>query len=297
MSTIRRIIAATDFSPAADAALQQALHIGVATGASVEFVTAVHLPPLTEAWRRLVEEEGFSEQRLVATAGARLDEAAARAAFTGPRPATRVLRGRPAQAIAEWAEESAADLLVVGAHGENFLLDLFIGSTALKLLRLTRTPVLLVKTHSPTAYEKIVVATDFSPAARAAAAFAGDLLPQARQHLFHAYEVPFARQMSYAGADDTAIEHYRLRSESEARQLMESFLHTLSGGERRHSLLRHGYPPSLIKNYAAEIDADLVVVGTTGKNDWQASLLGSVSTHLAGELPGDLLLVPPRGDC
>lgn len=297
MSTIRRIIAATDFSPAAEAALQRALAIGAATGASVEFVTAIHLPPLTEAWRRFVEEEGFSEQRIVDTANARIEAMAASAAGTGTRPATRVLRGRPAQAIAEWAEESAADLLVVGAHGENFLLDLFIGATALKLLRLTRTPVLLVKTHSPAAYEKIVVATDFSPAARAAAEFAGTLFPQARQHLFHAYETPFARQMSYAGADERAVEYYRQRSEFEAEQQMATFVHALGHDEYRHRQLRHGYPPTLIKDYAAEVGADLVAVGTTGKNDWQASLLGSVSTHLAGELPADLLLVPPRGDC
>ena len=80
MSKIRRIIAATDFSAAAEAALQRALHIGAATGASVEFVSAVHLPPFSEAWRRLIEDEGFSEQRIVATARARLEEAAMAAA-------------------------------------------------------------------------------------------------------------------------------------------------------------------------------------------------------------------------
>jgi hypothetical protein len=33
-----------------------------------------------------------------------------------------------------------ADLIVVGAHGEHLILDLFVGSTAIKLLRLVRRP-------------------------------------------------------------------------------------------------------------------------------------------------------------
>jgi nucleotide-binding universal stress UspA family protein len=290
---VERIVAATDFSRSAESATRRAALLAKADGAALEMVHAMHLPPLAETWRKLVEGEGITEDKLRASAVERLAaQAADLARRTGVMPECRVLDGKPAPALAQWAQERAADLIVVGAHGEHLLLDLFVGSTALKLLRLAAQPVLLVKQTPPFDYERIVIATDFSPAARAAADLVARLLPSADLFLFHAYEAPFERQMVYAGSDDEAMDHYRRLGETEAKRQMEEFSASLEQPARFVRKVRHGYAPALINQYAAEMGADLLVLGSHRQSEIAATLLGSVAAHLVNESRGDLLLVP-----
>lgn len=290
---VERIVAATDFSRTAEAATRRAAWLARSGKATLEVVHSIHIPPLADAWRKLVEAEGITEESLRARAASRLAQQVADVASrTGVMSASRVLNGKAPQALADWARDSHADLIVVGAHGEHLLLDLFVGSTALKLLRLATQPVLLVKQTPPFEYERVLVATDFSPAARAAANYVADLLPDAELHLFHAYEAPFERQMYYAGADDEAVDHYRRLGEAEAKREMDEFARSLAVPGRFLRRVRHGYAPTLIGQYAAECGADLLVVGSHRQSEFAAALLGSVAAHLVNESRGDVLLVP-----
>ena len=58
---------------------------------------------------------------------------------------SRVLRGRVAQTIAESADDSKCDLIVLGSKGRSALKDLMIGSVAQRVSSIAKTPVLLVK--------------------------------------------------------------------------------------------------------------------------------------------------------
>jgi len=290
---VRHIIAATDFSHTAEEALRRAALLAKTCGATLQIVHALYEPPLADAWRKLVEGEGITETSMRARASARLEQLADNLEKrTAVRPAAEVIAGKPAQAVAAWALQSGADLIVVGAHGEHLLFDLFVGSTALKLLRLSVLPVLLVKQNPPFDYERVVIATDFSPAARAAADRIAALLPAAELHLFHAYEAPFERQMYYAGSDDEAIDHYRRLGEAEAKRQMEAFVATLAEPARYRYKVRHGYAPALISQFMAEMGADLLVAGSHRQSEIAANLLGSVAAHLVNESRADLLLVP-----
>lgn len=290
---VQRILAATDFSPTADSAVRRAALLAKAGGATLDIVHSVYAPPLAEAWRKLVEKEGITEEAVRAKAAERMEALAADIVKrTGVAPSTHLLSGKPPVALAQWAKDNAADLIVIGAHGEHLLLDLFVGSTALRLLRLASAPVLLVKRHPPFDYERILVATDFSQASRQAANLAARLLPEAGLYLFHAFEAPFERQMYYAGSDDEAVDHYRRLGETEARRQMEEFAKTLETPERFARKVRHGYPPALINQYAAEMGADLLVLGANRQSEFAAALLGSVAAHLVNEARSDLLLVP-----
>ncbi|SMB22085.1 Universal stress protein UspA-like protein [Sterolibacterium denitrificans] len=290
---VERIVAATDFSRSAEAAVHRAALLAKAAGARLDVLHAINLSPLTGAWRNLIDGDGFSESRLRESAGARMaqfvEDLARR---TGVMPQTHILSGKPAQAVANWAKEAAADLVVVGAHGEHLLLDLFIGSTALKLLRLANQPVLLAKQTPLFAYERILIATDFSPASRAAANLAASLLGDAELYVFHVYEVPFERELYYAGSDDDAVDYYRRIGQNEARRQMDEFILTLDEPERFIGRVRHGYAPVLVNQYAAEIKADLLVLGSNRQSELAATLFGSVAAHLVNESRGDLLLVP-----
>ena len=58
---------------------------------------------------------------------------------------SRVLRGRVAHTIAESADDSNCDLIVLGSKGRSALKDLMIGSVAQRVSSLAKTPVVLVK--------------------------------------------------------------------------------------------------------------------------------------------------------
>lgn len=290
---ITRILATTDFSPSAEAAVRRAALLARDNGSELEIAHAIHVPPLASVWLNLAEGEGMTQERLHAVATERLGQlVAAIGQRFGVVARACVLDGKAPAAIAARARESGADLIVVGAHGENLLLDLFVGTTSLKLLRLASQPVLVVR-HPPAAsYECLLVATDFSPAAATAANFAADLLPQATLDLFHAYEVPFERQMYFAGSDDETVDHYRRLGESEAKRQIEAFAGTLHNAERFGRKVRHGYAPNLIAQYAAAAGADLLVLGAHRQSELEVGLLGSVAAHLVNESRIDVLLVP-----
>ena len=290
---IRHIIAATDFSHTAEAASRRAALLAKDCDATLQIVHALYELPFADTWRKLVEAEGITADSVRAHATAQLNECAdSLEKRTAVHPTIQVIDGKPAQAVAAWALQHAADLIVVGAHGEHLLFDLFVGSTALKLLRLSVLPVLLVKQNPPFDYERVVIATDFSPAARAAADRVAAMLPAAELHLFHAYEAPFERQMAYAGSDDETIDHYRRLGEAEAKRKMEAFVAILAAPGRYRYKVRHGYAPALISQFVAEMGADLLVSGSHRQSEVAASLLGSVAAHLVNESRTDLLLVP-----
>lgn len=68
--------------------------------------------------------------------------------FPGGKPVADVVEGLPADTIISRAEETNADLIVMGSHAHSKLNNLFIGSVANKVVNRSTTPVLLVPLKS-----------------------------------------------------------------------------------------------------------------------------------------------------
>lgn len=79
------------------------------------------------------------------TAISRINEAKQQARLGGFEPVCCLVEGHPEQAIAEYAEESNIDLLLMGAYGHNRIRHLVIGSTTAQILRSIHIPVLLFR--------------------------------------------------------------------------------------------------------------------------------------------------------
>jgi nucleotide-binding universal stress UspA family protein len=56
-----------------------------------------------------------------------------------------VVRGNPVEQILQQSEEKNCDLIVMGTHGQGTLADAMMGSTARRVLRRSRKPVLVVR--------------------------------------------------------------------------------------------------------------------------------------------------------
>jgi universal stress protein E len=56
-----------------------------------------------------------------------------------------------------------------------------------------------------------------------------------------------------------------------------------------------GLPEDVIPKYAEQLDAELVVLGTVGRNGISAALIGNTAEHVIDKLNCDVLAIKPEG--
>jgi nucleotide-binding universal stress UspA family protein len=155
MSRFRNILVAVDFSQTSDDALAVAAELSRAFRARVHLVhvvPSVHIP-------YAIEPIGFDfaayQRQSAESANTQLADVAARHPIAPSLLTTAVLSGPPATEIVSYAEEHAADLIVLGAHGHGIIDRLLIGSVAERVARHAPCAVLMVPhvTRRLTAFE------------------------------------------------------------------------------------------------------------------------------------------------
>jgi nucleotide-binding universal stress UspA family protein len=57
-----------------------------------------------------------------------------------------------------------------------------------------------------------------------------------------------------------------------------------------------GYPPAVITEYAKDVGATLIVVGTRGRGEFRSLVLGSTSHGVIHDSPCDVLVVKPPAE-
>ena len=218
MTALHSIVAATDFSAPARQAADRAARLAHETGARLTLVHALPQQPLAEL-RQWLGEHPAAEQRLRQQARQELDTMAA--ALAAGRRATvqaRLAAGPVLDEIERAAVAEQADLLVVGARGHGFMRRLVLGTTAERMLRRSRRPLLVVRQPPHEPYRRALVALDFSPWSAAALALARSVAPHARPVLLTAFQVPFEDKLHFAGVDAGTIDAWRRRARAQATQ-------------------------------------------------------------------------------
>jgi nucleotide-binding universal stress UspA family protein len=294
MKPLSRILGATDFSAPARHALARAFRVAHETGASLTLIHALSQGALDSLRRvlgiqgaavetRILDEAREALARLVANVGHARGVTAGTHLATG----TTILR-----AILDQADAMDADLLVVGAHGENYLRELLLGTTAERLLRRTLRPVLVVKQVPHEDYRRVLVPVDFSAWSLAALRLARAAAPQAELMLLHAFEAPFESKLRFAGVEEETIARYRIAARQEAMIQLKALAAEAGlplDAMRMH--VQHGDVSRVILTQEQEQDCDLIVVGKHGQGVMEELLLGSVTKHILTESAGDVLVV------
>lgn len=290
MQPLTPIVAATDFSAAAGRAVRRAALIAQRLGAEMHLLHVVHPLDLYPGPDPAADFLPHHEQALLDAGKTRLDTLAAslRKDFAIPVvAATRI--GRAHAEIAGYAAEKGAGLVVAGARGENTLLDLLIGSTASRLLRLATCPVLIVKNAKVEPYQSAIAAVDFSPGSIHALELARAVASGARIEVLHVYDTGHDDRMRQAGLDEAFILDRQTRTLKDAENRLDIELAELNDG----NLTRHvmaAYPPAAICDRARTLCAGLIVLGRHGKSGMEELLLGSVSKDIASAAECDVLL-------
>jgi len=142
-------------------------------------------------------------------------------------------------------------------------------------------------------FRTILVPHDFSPYSDAAVALARQLveLSEARLHLIHAVDVPRLHAVTPAGV--IALSLPSVLAEGALLEA-EDALRRVADAARRGAVAVHvleGTPTDVICAVAAQLPADLIVMGTHGRTGLAHVLLGSVAERTLRRAPCPVLTV------
>lgn len=218
-------------------------------------------------------------------AGRAHQERAARAEFArefagSPLQVTqRFATGPAAAAILDGAATLPGAIVVAGASQHDSLGDLLLGSTVEKLARALAQPLLVVRQRVRGPYRRIMVATDFTPAAKLALETAASLFPQRRLTVFHAHDAE-------ALAPDA-------RPHAELIRFLDGCALPPSARELVDPVIGEGEPASQLARHVVDNSIDLVVLGLHEESALMRLLTGSRSEYLLQAVVCDTLLVRP----
>jgi nucleotide-binding universal stress UspA family protein len=224
-----------------------------------------------------------------------LDESARTiASFDGIPADARMVTGDAFSGILQAAEDVSADLIVVGPHRRQ-IRDVFVGTTAERIIAHSPRPVLMTAGVPSAPYDRALIAIDTDDSSRSAAQLIQEtgLLGSAEIVAMHAFDAPAHGMMQRAMQDPAAIEHYVAGEERQASADFQTFLAKTGLRPRRQRLLRiNGTAARTILESASEEDAALIVLGTSQKKGIGRFMLGSVAEAVLSDSDRDVLVVP-----
>jgi nucleotide-binding universal stress UspA family protein len=271
---LQSILVATDFRPASQAAAQVAVLLSSAFSSRV---TVFHA--LEQTWPTSSQEN--QDLLLKYLADQKVD-------------VTNLLigMGPPADTIVQKANEIDADLILIGA-GEVSRHDRFsIGPVATAVIEHAPQPVLAVRPGEPALrFQKILCPVDQSGASgrglrnaiRLARAFGGELVILT--------VVPEVSWLT-AAVETGQLAGVKAEYERKWRDEFDRFLAGIPTHEvKANNVVRHGKPHEQIVAAAQEHQADVIIMGATGRTGLVRVLLGSTTRRLLEQLPCSLLVV------
>lgn len=280
------ILVATDLSKRSDLALVRAKVLGALWKARVTILHVVDEDQPAELVRYKIEQaKAYLEKTLTEQTAAET-------------PATEVIvkAGDVHQTINKTAKEKGSKLIIMGAHRRNIILDVFRGTSIERVLHTGTTPVLMVVRETGDGYDTAIFGADMDEFSRHAIDTAHNyhLIDSARLTVAHAYSDLAKVQMAYVGTDSEEIrKHVGEEHNRHADQVYNFLAQTKLGDSNYRLILEETDPAQLILKVAADLDADLIVIGTRSAAGLKKLVLGSTAASILRHAHSDVLVVPP----
>ena len=220
----------------------------------------------------------------------------------GPSVSYAVAFGRAGESIAQVADEREASYIVMSTHGYTGISRWLLGSVADRVLHLTERPLLLICPPDTQEYESIAKELSELPKIKRIVVpleglpLAEQILPHAKK-LAQAYgkaEILLFHSIPAFPVILVPVQTANLKkqwlelSHQEAQSYFANLVNELRAeGHTVQFTIRVGMPAQEILEYAAEVDADLIMMTTHARDGLNRFLLGSVTGKVvrAGQLP------------
>lgn len=285
MTKLHRVIAAVDFSEPARAAFDHALSLSRLHDAEL---LVVHAVPTDRRFNWHARER-------IALIGSLRHAAQA----AGVRFKVSVQHGDPAGVILLHANSRQADLIVLGTSQRSGFDRFRFGSVAETIAREATQPVLVVPAAAATAadsltpFRNILVAVDFAEGSGAAVERALSMANgDSRVTVLHVVRgVPHERSLRYP--NHLMEPEYQRKLALVAWRRIAALVPADAAASRRvHARVVTGEPTAEIARIAAEVDADLILVGVTARGAIGRLVMGSTAARVIRTSGRPVLAIP-----
>lgn len=282
---MQKILVATDFSERSDRASRRATLLAREYGAELSLVHSID----DDQPRSLVDNETEIAEKLLG------EQARSMREVDGLGCGFDVVLGDPFEGIAAAARDAAPDLLVIGPHRRQALKDVFTGTTAERTIRSSQTPVLMANGIPTGPYRHIMIAVDLSDSSAKTVEVVRRLGLDRRAHvtLLHVFDAPGNGLIAHSAMTREGAETYISGERVAADKTFIPFVERV-GCEPAHRVLRFNETSvgEVVVATAAELSADLIVIGTHGRSGLARLMLGSVADEVLRKSDRDVLAVP-----
>lgn len=303
MKAIRKILVAVKNPDSRrQRAIDKAIHIAKALGASIEFFHAIAEPVFLEVQPLTGHSIAELKREALELRQKRLDKLCARARKLGVEARGTVEWDFPPhEAIVRRSVRCRADLIIAECH-EGRRLKWLMRLTDWELLRASPVPVLLLKTNKPWRRHVVLAAVDPSHAhakpsrldsliVEHGEEFADAL--RGRLHLMHAnYPSVFGLTLGDPAIDAATLAATYEQQKTKARQDFAAFAEEAKISRARRHLIDRD-PVSGISAVARKVGADVVVMGAVSRSGLKRLFIGNTAERVLNALPCDVLVVKP----
>lgn len=201
----------------------------------------------------------------------------------------RVEKGPPLAVLREIVRKERPDLIVVG-HGRQGIDRLLLGSVAEKVLRLSPTPVLVVRPPRNPDIKKIACAVDMSECSRMALESGIEVAQAAglsQVEVIHTFEVP----VGYLEAGMTYETAFG-KTKAVHEKGLSDFLQRYTGGAITcEPIVEEGPAAATLVKRAQQDGADLLVIGAHGRSAFTSILFGGTSSKVVRQATMPVLVI------
>lgn len=295
---VERILCPVDFSEFTAPAVEHALRFARWFDARVEVLHVIPFLPLAMAGGGVPDSsEAIRARREGATRdlAALVDPLLDEGVPIGPK----LLEGDAWRVILNEAAAWPADLMVMGTHGRGGFEQLLLGSVTEKLLRRATCPVLTVghvvpRSRKGPLFRRILCAADLSVASQRTLDVAVSLATENDARITLLHVIASLPGEADTRASLTVPEIFPLRvtlADRAYTQLREAVPDTARQFCEVSERVETGTPWTEILRVAAEVDADLIVMGAHTRGAVGRMLFGSTASHIVRRATCPVLVV------
>ena len=286
-----KILLTTDGSKSAESAIRWFARLPIKHGGTYEVLTVSSYQVFGMVPAKVREEFVRLETIHASDSFAR---AAAILSETGLNAVHVTCFGQPADVITQYAKESSADLVVVGAHGQSTIEKMLIGSTSETVARHAPCPVLIVReANSKRSVDGqgivVTVASDCSEADLQIASQINALsfAKNTQMQLVSVIQHPYLLEPTF---------EYDAHLTRQTTESMDRLARELAGSSdciEKH-VFEKIHVASCILHFLDNHPSDLIVLGDKGRSAIGRFFLGSVSRAVLHHAPCSVLLVKKK---
>ncbi len=294
-------LASSDGETPSHFACSQAIDLASAISAAGEVKPKIHFLAaldLDERTKSLLSRAPEEESSVVKLAEEALRHQVSAAATVGVEADSAVVLGRSRIELVNAVREGNHDLIVVGSRAHGLLSGVFMGSTALELLRKSLCPVWVVKSHTVGMPRSLLVGTDFSPVCNALFDMAVELahLFDAQLHVTHVVEAAKRPFLQFSNLAEETIHEQHDQAMALAKERLDALVARPEVANLNKPIevhLEEGTPSEVILAQTTKLVIDLLLFGTVAWPGVPGLVIGSQCQKMLPSLGCSLLTIRP----